>query len=62
MKAMVKDKESNKQVIIYDDVDSVKDTFNDNGILAYEIRMTDGSTATFNKIDYVVYISAWVRA
>lgn len=56
----VLDRETGKLVCTYDRVLRVRDTFTDNGVLAYQIEMLDGNTATFNKIDYKAEKLAWI--
>lgn len=62
MEAMVRERESKAIVAFYHGVTKISDVFTDEGLYAKQIEMVDGTTATFNMIDFEVYKSAWIRA
>ena len=59
MKVKVINRESPEISAVYDDVDVVVDTFDDNGNYCHQVRMKDGSTATYPACDWAFFSLEW---
>lgn len=62
MTIMVRNKEDDTiEKTVYENVDEVIDTFDENGNYCHQIIMKDGSTATYPAIEWAFYKKSWTK-
>lgn len=59
MKVKVINREDTDLCTVYDDVIDVVDTFDDNGNYCHQVRMNDGSTATYPACEWKFFSLEW---
>lgn len=61
MKVKVQNRDDPSIVIIYNDVSSIQEEFDENGLICNQIVMMNGETATFPKMDWKVFYQGWIE-
>lgn len=59
--AKVVNKRDVNECIYYNDVVSYSSFYDERGKLYQRLTMIDGSEATYNKLDWAIFIKEWVR-
>lgn len=57
----VVNKSNDNECIYYNDVVSYRSFYDERGKLYQRLTMSDGSEATYNKMDWAIFIKEWVR-